>query len=60
MHQPFDQQMILTVGDKAIDTRQRSVFVAAERVDLTKRKFISRTPSRLGFYQRSVAGSGVA
>lgn len=39
MHQPFDQQMILTVGDMAIDTRQRSVFVAAERVDLTKREF---------------------
>lgn len=39
MHQPFDQQMILTIGDMAIDTRQRSVFVAAERVDLTKREF---------------------
>ena len=39
MHQPFDQQMILTVGDMAIDTRQRSVCVAEKRIDLTKREF---------------------
>ena len=39
MYHPYDQQMILTVGDMAIDTRQRSVCVAEKRIDLTKREF---------------------